>query len=212
MVERLVLCCGVYILATQWRAACNNQSETSVADACAAVCKRPSLTLYQPVAKVISALPRAIFQGWQAYRPIVWSYDKRWLDCVQGNVVPDHTSVQRGSCVYRVMLVAISQAPGSLPVLSALMIWSPTGEAPSTPSSAVSIPAGFLHSTHFNLTSNRVGKGAITSKIKHVIKLKTSPARLAHLLQPSLAFCFSLQPMTAHRPVRRHWLQAKTKC
>jgi len=55
-------------------------------------------------------------------------------------------------------------------------------------------------------------KGAITSKIKHAIKLKTSPARLAQLLQPSLAFCFSLQPMTAHRPVRRHWLQAKTKC
>ena len=38
--------------------------------------------------------------------------------------------------------------------------------------------------------------GAITSKIKHAIKLKTSPARLAQLLQPSLAFCFSLQPMT----------------
>ena len=42
-------------------------------------------------------------------------------------------------------------------------------------------------------------KGAITSKIKHAIKLKTSPARLAQLLQPSLAFCFSLQTMTAHR-------------
>ena len=37
--------------------------------------------------------------------------------------------------------------------------------------------------------------------IKHAIKLKTSPARLAQLLQPSLAFCFSLQPMTAYRPV-----------
>jgi len=49
--------------------------------------------------------------------------------------------------------------------------------------------------------------GAITSKIKHA----TKHARLAQLLQPSLAFCFSLQPMTAHRPVRRHWLQAKTK-
>ena len=48
-------------------------------------------------------------------------------------------------------------------------------------------------------------KGAITSKIKYAIKHKTSPARLAQLLQPSLAFCFSLQPMTA-------WLQAKTKC
>jgi len=48
---------------------------------------------------------------------------------------------------------------------------------------------------------------------KHAIKLlKTSPARLAQLLQPSIAFCFNLQPMTAHRPVRRHWLQAKTKC
>jgi len=32
-------------------------------------------------------------------------------------------------------------------------------------------------------------KGAITSKIKHAIKLKTTPARLAQLLQPSLAFC-----------------------
>jgi len=56
-----------------------------------------------------------------------------------------------------------------------------------------------------------VYKGAIASKMKHAIKLKTSPARLAQLLQPSLAFCFSLQPMTAHRAVRRHWLQAKTK-
>ena len=56
------------------------------------------------------------------------------------------------------------------------------------------------------------GKGAITSKIKHAVKLKTRPARLAQLLQPSLASCFSLQPMTAYRPVLRHWLQAKTKC
>ena len=39
-------------------------------------------------------------------------------------------------------------------------------------------------------------KGAFTSNIKHAIKLKTSPARLVELLQPSLAFCFSLQPMT----------------
>jgi len=51
-------------------------------------------------------------------------------------------------------------------------------------------------------------KGTITSKIKHAIKLKTSPARLAQLLQPPLAFCFTLQPMTAHRPVRRHSLAA----
>ena len=43
-------------------------------------------------------------------------------------------------------------------------------------------------------------KGAITSKTKHTIKLKTSPARLAQLLQSLLAFCFTLQPMTAYRP------------
>jgi len=45
-------------------------------------------------------------------------------------------------------------------------------------------------------------KGAITSKIKHAIKHKTSPARLAQLLQPSLAFCSacSQEPMTAYRP------------
>jgi len=65
------------------------------------------------------------------------------------------------------------------------------------------------HSTHHS-TAQHVNnfpcycscdKGAITSRIKHVLKLKTSPARLAQLLQPSLAFCFSLQPMTAYRPV-----------
>ena len=49
---------------------------------------------------------------------------------------------------------------------------------------------------------NILAKGAITSKIKHAIKHKTSPARLAQLLRPSLAFCFSLQPMTEYRPVR----------
>ena len=43
-------------------------------------------------------------------------------------------------------------------------------------------------------------QGAITSKIKHAMKLKTSPARLAQLLQLSSAFCFSLQPMTVYRP------------
>jgi len=54
------------------------------------------------------------------------------------------------------------------------------------------------------LETNRLGegrqdKGAITSKMKHAIKHKTiSPARHAQLLQPSLAFCFSLQPMTAY--------------
>ena len=37
--------------------------------------------------------------------------------------------------------------------------------------------------------------------MKHAKKRKTSPARLAQLLQPSLALCFSLQPMTAYRPL-----------
>jgi len=46
-----------------------------------------------------------------------------------------------------------------------------------------------------------MAKGAITSKIKHAINHKTIPARLAQLLQPSLAFCFSLQPMTVYRPI-----------
>jgi len=58
---------------------------------------------------------------------------------------------------------------------------------------------------------SKSSKGAITSKIKYAIKLKTSPARLAELLQPSLAFCFSLQPMMAHWMVRSHWLRAKPK-
>jgi len=49
--------------------------------------------------------------------------------------------------------------------------------------------------------------GGITTTIKHAMKLtiniKTSPgpARLAQLLQPSLAFCCKLQPMTAYRTV-----------
>jgi len=66
----LIVCCGVYLSAMQWRLASNNHTEMSVADACAAVCKRLSLTLYQPVANAISALLQAIFQGW--YRSIVW--------------------------------------------------------------------------------------------------------------------------------------------
>jgi len=49
------------------------------------------------------------------------------------------------------------------------------------------------------IRESSITKAAIRSKIKHAIKLKTSPARLAQLLQPSLAFWFSL-------------LQAKTKC
>jgi len=45
-------------------------------------------------------------------------------------------------------------------------------------------------------------QGAITTKINHAIKHKTSPTRLAQLLQPSLAFCFSLQPMAAYWTVQ----------
>jgi len=56
------------------------------------------------------------------------------------------------------------------------------------------------HAPRVHAISQRF-KGAITSKIKHAIKHtikhKTSPARLAQLLQPSLAYCFSLQTMTA---------------
>jgi len=55
----------------------------------------------------------------------------------------------------------------------------------------------FLPTTFSPSHSSRSSSGAITSKIIHTIKLKTSPARLAQLLQPSLAFCFSLQPLTA---------------
>ena len=44
-------------------------------------------------------------------------------------------------------------------------------------------------STVRSVSSRRCNaQGAITSKIKHAIKRKTSPARLAQLLQPSLAF------------------------
>jgi len=55
-------------------------------------------------------------------------------------------------------------------------------------------------------------KGAITSKIKHAIKLKTRPTRLAQLLQSSLAFCFSLQPMTAYRPVVQQLCKSCRTC
>jgi len=41
-----------------------------------------------------------------------------------------------------------------------------------------------LREDHGDL-ERRLCNGAITSKIKHAIKLKTSPARLAQLLQPS---------------------------
>jgi len=52
---------------------------------------------------------------------------------------------------------------------------------------------------HMNQVNSRNDcRGAITSKIKHAIKLKTSPARLVQLLQLSLAICFSLQPVAEH--------------
>jgi len=57
-----------------------------------------------------------------------------------------------------------------------------------------------------------VAKGATTSKIKHAIKLKTSPARLAQLLQPSLAFCFSSQPMAAYRPFFHYSVTSVFSC
>jgi len=47
------------------------------------------------------------------------------------------------------------------------------------------------------ITGGLLSKGAITSKIKRAIKRKTSTAKLAQLLHPSLAFYFSSQPMTA---------------
>ena len=61
-------------------------------------------------------------------------------------------------------------------------------------------PPPLTSPVHDDVQSCNNRKGAITSKIEHAIKLKTSPARLAQLQQPSLAFCFSLQPMTAYRP------------
>jgi len=51
-----------------------------------------------------------------------------------------------------------------------------------------------------DLTQQRMqlSKGAITSEIKHAIKHKTKSCKIcttvAQLLQPSLAFCFILQP------------------
>jgi len=60
------------------------------------------------------------------------------------------------------------------------------------------------------LASASVFKGANTSKIKHAIKHKTSPARRAQLLQLSLAFCFSLQPMAAYRPENKMLMRAAT--
>ena len=59
-------------------------------------------------------------------------------------------------------------------------------------------------------------KVAITSKIKHAIKHKTSPARLAQLLHnccsPHKHFVLACSQWWRTVTVRRHWLQAKTKC
>jgi len=57
-------------------------------------------------------------------------------------------------------------------------------------------PTALAHFVRDSASKNTV-KGEITSKIKLAIIHKRSPARLAQLLQSSLAFCFSLQPMTA---------------
>ena len=54
-----------------------------------------------------------------------------------------------------------------------------------------------LISYHLAMTT-RSFKGVIKSKLKHAIKHKTSPAKLAQLFQSWT--------------VRRHCLQAKTKC
>jgi len=55
------------------------------------------------------------------------------------------------------------------------------------------LSVGNNYSVRFNRLTNMltnvtvfVRKGAITSKIKHAIKVKTSPARIARLLQPSV--------------------------
>jgi len=61
-------------------------------------------------------------------------------------------------------------------------------------------PKMHIRIAEFCREQNFTAKGAITSKIKHAVKHKTSPARLAQLLQPSVAFCFSLQAMRAYRP------------
>jgi len=68
--------------------------------------------------------------------------------------------------------------------------------------SSASLDATVVYSPSNRTTTDHCAtKAAITGKIKHAIKHKTiSPARLAQLLQPSLAFCFSLQPIAAYRP------------
>jgi len=50
----------------------------------------------------------------------------------------------------------------------------------------------FIIYCHHQRCTSRIAKEAITSKLKHAMKRKTSPARFAQLLQPSLASCYSL--------------------
>jgi len=80
-----------------------------------------------------------------------------------------------------------------------------TARTTAVPRAASLTGASTVTSTKSQMALAIVSKGAITTKIKHAIKhtvkYKTKPARLAQLLQPSLAFRFSLQPMTAYRPV-----------
>jgi len=106
--------------------------------------------------------------------------------------------------------------------IDAMVVMTTTESAPWRLSSALTVDRIASKCFHFFVRVSTCSpadginqcKGAITSKIKHAIKHKTSPARLAQLLQPSLAFCCSLQPTRTvqSRTVRRHWLQAKTKC
>jgi len=75
-------------------------------------------------------------------------------------------------------------------------VWSPTS-AFTHPAAAAA--AGLTEGATLNLPFHGYLKERSQVKIKRAMKHKTSPARLAQLLQPSLAFCFSLQTMTAYR-------------
>ena len=46
---------------------------------------------------------------------------------------------------------------------------------------------GGRYGEDYSVIYSSSSKGAITSKIKHAVQFKTSPAKLAQLLQPSLA-------------------------
>ena len=70
----------------------------------------------------------------------------------------------------------------------------PRGRAPDQLGRACGISSRVVAPAADAAAEKNRTKGAVTSKIKHAIKHKT---RLAQALQPSSAFCFSLQPMTA---------------